>query len=294
MQDTTTFLQVQNGIRAGASNQVDPIPRYLHDWRGLAAWTHVDVLYQGYLVALMVLGTMKAPTNPGSPYNGSKTQNGFSTFGGPDVAASVGEVAARALNHVWYQKWLVHLTHRPEWGGGLVHQVLSGHGSKVQAHANRNVLNSQAVAQAHRQNPFGTWLLSQTFPEGSPTHPSYPTGHGTVGGACITVLKFFYDGTYVIPNPMVPASDGLSLQPYTESDADQITVNTELNKLARNVSFGHGIGAGIHWRTDTDASLLLGEAMALSYLRDKATTYNEKFTVNITKLDGTIATITNE
>jgi hypothetical protein len=155
-------------------------------------------------------------------------------------------------------------------------------------------LNSQAVAQARSQNPFGTWLLSQTFSEGSPTHPSYPTGHGTVGGACITVLKFFYDGTYVIPNPMVPASDGLSLQPYTESDADQITVNTELNKLARNISFGHGVGAGIHWRTDTDTSLLLGEAMALSYLRDKATTYNEKFTVNITKLDGTIATITNE
>jgi len=34
--------------------------------------------------------------------------------------------------------------------------------------------------------------------------------------------------------------------------------------------------------------------MALSRLRDKARTYNEKFTINITKLDGTIATITNE
>ena len=40
--------------------------------------------------------------------------------------------------------------------------------------------------------------------------------------------------------------------------------------------------------------MLLGEAVALSFLRDKAQTYNEKFTVNITKLDGTIATITNE
>ena len=71
-------------------------------------------------------------------------------------------------------------------------------------------------------------------------------------------------------------------------------MNAELNKLARNVSFGHGVGAGIHWRTDTDTSMLLGEAMALSYLRDKAQTYHEKFSVNITKLDGTIVTISNE
>jgi hypothetical protein len=115
-----------------------------------------------------------------------------------------------------------------------------------------------------------------------------------VGGACITVLKFFFDGSYVIPNPQVPSSDGLSLEPYTGSDAGEITVNGELNKLARNISFGHGVGAGIHWRTDSDTSMLLGEAMALSFLQDKAQTYNEKFTVNITRLDGSIATVSSE
>ena len=76
--------------------------------------------------------------------------------------------------------------------------------------------------------------------------------------------------------------------------AGQITVNSELNKLARNISFGHGVHAGIHWRTDTDTSMLLGEAMAISYLQDRAQTYNEKFTVNLTRLDGSTATITNE
>src|SRR6516162_6601347 len=29
----------------------------------------------------------------------------------------------------------------------------------------------------------------------APTHPCYPTGHGTVGGACITAIKFFFDGS---------------------------------------------------------------------------------------------------
>ena len=294
MQDASTFLQVQNGISTGFTNQSDPTARYLHDFRGMAAETHTDVLYQEYFTALMMMSTLNVPLNPGNPYVESKTQNGFGTFGGPDFAATVGEVAARALNKVWFQKWLVHLTHRPEWGGGLVHQVLSGNGSKVQAHPNDNVLNSQAVAEAHKQNRYGTWLLSQAFPEGSPAHPSYPTGHGTVGAACTTILKFFYDGSFVIPNPLVPASDGLSLLPYTGSDAGEITVNGELNKLARNVSFGHGVGAGIHWRSDTDQSMLLGEAIALSFLRDKARAYHEKFTVKLTKLDGSIATIRNE
>jgi len=66
-----------------------------------------------------------------------------------------------------------------------------------------------------------------------------------------------------------------------------------LNKIAHNISFGHGIHAGIHWRSDTDTSIQLGEAVALSFLRDRAHTYNENFSVNLTKLDGTIATISN-
>ena len=290
MTDPTTFLQVQNGISTGLSDQIDPTPRYFHDFRGLAALTHVDGLYQEFLNALLIMYTLGLPSNPGNPYNGSKTQNAFCTWGGPDQQQMVAEVAARALNKVWYQKWLVHLTHRPEWGGGLVHQAITG--SPLQAVPNSNVLNSQAVAQSFSK--YGTYFLSQAFPEGSPAHPSYPTGHGTAAGACITVLKFFFDGNHVMQNPLVPANDGLSLLPYTGPDAGQITVNGELNKLARNVSFGHGVGAGIHWRTDTDNSMLLGEAVAISFLNDRAKTYNEKFTVNITRLDGSIATITNQ
>ena len=292
MQDTASFLLVQNGQPTGQSTQNDPVLRYAHDFRGLATFTRLDGLYQEFINAQLIMGTLAVPANPGSPYNGSKTQNGFCTFGGPDFQACLGEVAARALNKVWYQKWLVHLTHRPEWGGGLVHQAITG--APLQAVPNANVLNSQAVAAAHAANPYGTYLLSQAFPEGSPAHPSYPTGHGTAAGACITILKFFYDGNYVIPNPQVPTDDGLSLVPYTGGDAGQITVNSELNKLARNVTFGHGIGAGIHWRQDSDNSMLLGEAVAISFLRDRAKTYHEKFTVNITRLDGTIATITNQ
>lgn len=292
MTDLNSWQDVQNGIDTGQRNQTDSQPRFQHNGRSLSAFTHVDVLYQAYFTAFLVLNTLGAPLNPGNPYVHSKTQNGFCTFGGPDIASSLGEIAARALDVVWYQKWIVHLRHRPESGGGLVHLIETGQGNTINAQLNSNVLNSQAVQNSFSR--YGSYLLSQAFPEGSPTHPAYPTGHGTVAGACATLLKFFFDGNYLIPNPLAPTSDGLSLVPYTGSDAGQITVNGELNKLAHNVTFGHGIHAGIHWRSDSDSSMVLGEAIAISVLQDRAQCYNEKFTVSFTKLDGTTATITNQ
>jgi hypothetical protein len=292
MTDFATWLAIQNGADPDLQNKVDSQHRYRRNGRDLAAFTHVDVLYQAYFTAFLVLAGLNAPLNPGNPYIGSRTENGFGTFGGPDIAGTLTAVATVALNAVWYQKWFVHLRPRPEAIGGLVHLIKTGQGSKTDVHLSNVILNSTGLQKSF--NKYGTWLLSQAFPEGSPMHPSYPTGHGVVGGACITVLKFFFDGDFVIPNPVVPKRNGLSLDPYTGSDAGQLTVNGELNKLGHNVSFGHGIHAGIHWRSDTDTSLLLGEAVALSFLRDRAKTYNEPFTVRLTKFDGTTATISNQ
>jgi hypothetical protein len=52
--------------------------------------------------------------------------------------------------------------------------------------------------------------------------------------------------------------------------------------------------ADIHWRTDSDYSMLLGEAMAISYLNDLAQPYREKFSITLTKLDGNPVTISNK
>ncbi len=285
------FLTVQNGNVTGLQNQIDPVLRYMRNGRDLAAFTHVDVLYEAYFLALLLLTSMGAPLNPGNPYLASKTQNGFGTFGGPDFASTLAAVATKALDAVWYQKWFVHLRPRPEATGGIVHLVKSGQGANTNLQPSKVILNSAGLQQSF--NKYGTWLLSQAYPEGSPVHPSYPTGHGAVGGACITVLKFFFDGSYLFPNPVAPTADGLALVPYSGSDRGQLTVNGELNKLGHNISFGHGIHAGIHWRSDSDTSLLLGEAVALSFLHDTARTYNEPFTVRLTKFDGTTATISN-
>lgn len=292
MLSPTEFLQVQNGQPTGKSLTQLPNPQYLHDGRGLAAYTHDDVLYQAYFIAYLVLNSISTPLNPGNPYVGSKTQNGFATLGQPDIAATLAAVADEALKAVWYQKWWVHLRHRPESGGAIVHLLKTGQGGSIQGHVSDTVLTSQAVASSFATN--NSYLLSQAFPEGSPTHPAYPTGHGTVAGACITALKFFFDGDFVIPSPIVPSPDGASLTPYVAPVGEPpLTVNGELHKLAHNVSFGHGIHAGIHWRSDTETSIQLGEAVALSYLRDRAHTYNEHFSTSLTKLDGSVTTISN-
>ena len=91
-----------------------------------------------------------------------------------------------------------------------------------------------------------------------------------------------------------PSTDGLSLNAYTGADKNSLDINGELNKLAYNVSLGHGIHAGIHFRSSTYWSILLGEQVALSILQDRARSYNEPFTISIKKFDGTAATITNQ
>jgi hypothetical protein len=180
---------------------------------------------------------------------------------------------------------------RPEEYGALVHANATNTTPMPQAARalHKDVFKSNVLPLIF--SAYGSYLLPQAFPEGSPTHPCYPTGHGTVGGACCTLLKFFFDGNFVIPNPVVPAPDGLSLVPFS---GPPLTVNGELSKLAFNISFGHGIHSGIHFRSSTYWSILLGEQVALSILRDRARSYNEPFTVNITKFDGTTATISNQ
>jgi hypothetical protein len=303
MTDLETWARVQNGWMPTVMNTVDDEKRYLHNGRGLAAFTHIDELYQAYLTAYLVLGTMGIGPNPSNPYSPPpfipapggithyKNQQPFGTFGGPDIVSTLGAVAKIALESVWYQKWIIHLRHRPESGGGIVHLMKNPMLGHTDAHVDQLVIDSKALKQSNQK--YGSYLLSQAFPEGSPAHPAYPTGHGTVAGACITVLKFFFDGNAPIPNPMVPSADGLSLCAYPGSDIGQMTVNGELHKLAHNISFGHGIHGGIHWRSDTDYSILLGEAVALKFLQDQAYTYRENIAIEITKIDGTKMTIQN-
>ncbi len=104
----------------------------------------------------------------------------------------------------------------------------------------------------------------------------------------MTILKAWFDESFVIPNPVVPDETGTTLVPYIGPD---LTVGGELNKIASNVANGRNI-AGVHWRSDSTESLKLGEALAISLLRDQKATYNERFDgFMLTKFDGTTVAI---
>jgi len=296
------YERIQNGQVPNFSLAFDSQFRFLRNGRSLAAYTHVDALHQAYFTAALVLLGIGAPPNPGIPYNGSQTQHGFGTLGGPDALGTVGEMATRALKAVWFHKWVVNLRQRPEEYGALVHaRKTNAHPFPQAAGAlHPDVLNSAVLPIIHQK--FGSFLLPQAFPEGAPAHPCYPTGHGTVGGACITTLKFFFDGSQKI-RPLLlaansdvvqPNSDGTALVPYTGADRDDLTINGELLKLAWNITTGHGIHAGIHFRTSSYWSIILGEQVGISVLQDRAKSYAEPFTINITKVDGTTATFNND
>ena len=282
LRDAASWLAAQNGVPPTEQNRVDPIPRFVRCGRDLAAWVHVDVLFQAYFDASLWLIDNQAPLNPGNPYNNSRTQAGFGTFGPPHFASLLAEVATRALKAVWYEKWFVHRALRPEEFGGLTHFTVS----KIANYPlHSDVLNSNALENTYSRT--GSYLLPQTFPEGCPQHPSYGAGHATVAGACVTILKALFDENHIIENPVVASTDGQSLLPYAGADAANITVGGELNKLAANIGVGRN-HAGVHWRSDYEASLLLGEAVAISVLRDQKGCYNERLVgSSFTRFDGT-------
>jgi hypothetical protein len=298
MTDYAEWLSIQNGSAPASAGSFDPVRRYIRNGRDMAQWVHIDVLFQAYFNAMLMMiagpdpndkdtgGGMKVPLSPANPYIKSRTQQGFGTFGEPAYAAATAEIATSALKAVWYQKWFVHRRLRPEAFGGAVHNQLT---SRRQYPIHGDVLNSNAVKQVFSK--YGTYLLPQAFPEGSPLHPSYGAGHATVAGACVTMLKALFDESFVIPNPVMPGPDGSSLIPYTGPDAGRLTVGGELNKLAANVAIGRNFG-GIHYRSDYAQSLKLGEAVAISALRDRKLTYNESFEgFAFTRFDGTSVTV---
>lgn len=286
MTDFASWLSVQNGVSPAAGNVSDPTLRYMRNGRDIGQWVHIDVLFQGYFQAFLVMAGMGVPFDSGNPYSASATQDGFGTFGGPHIATLLCEVSTRALKAVWNQKWIVHRRLRPEVFAARVDRT-AYHGAGYPVHS--EILTSLSTnSRLGGYMPAGNAFLPMAFPEGSPTHPAYGAGHGTVAGACVTILKAWFNESTVIPNSLVPDSTGQVLVPYV---GDPLTVGGELNKIASNIAIGRNI-AGVHWRSDATESLKLGEAIAIGVLRDQKRSYNEQFAgFSLTKFDGTTVTV---
>jgi len=277
------WLNIQNGGAPTDKNMFDMTPRYIRNLRDVTAFVHKDFSYQAGLNAALMLNGMGAVPDSNNPYLGYTKQSSFGTFGGPDVLDMVGRVSAAALRCVYFQKWLAHRRVRPESYAGNVHNQVTGQGSYPLP---ARLLSSPVLPAIFSK--YGSYLLPMAYPEGCPPHPSFPQGHGTLAGATVTVLKAFYNESFVIPKPMVATADGLSLVPYT---GGSLTIGNELNKLAANIARARD-ASGVHWRSDGMSGLLLGEALAIKILKDLKANYWEPFAgFQLTKFNGRTITI---
>jgi hypothetical protein len=244
---------------------------------------------------------------PEIPYQFSQVEKGFITLGNHDLKSMISEVARRALLTVWYYKWNIHRRLRPEEFAGRIDRQLRDEAGPYPFFETppgtvlANVLpRIQTLNSTNPQDPDNagivpapeaSYFLPQQFPEGCPIHPSYCAGHATTAGACVTLLKAFFNDDLPLANlkradpsgnlstffkAVQPAADGRTLEVYSApSDGAQMTIGSELNKLASNVSLFRN-HAGVHWRSDHTYSLLLGEAVAIYYLLDIVNTYSEE------------------
>ncbi len=316
------WLDAQNGVDKRGMDTFDPTRRFIRNLRDGATYVHFDQVINAYYNAAWILMTeptgnqstlvtgvtgrpqidLEFPKNPGSPYDppgmgmDSRTQAGFATFGPIHLLQVLGEVLGRALRAVWWQKWGVHRRLRPEEYGGRVHnQVLFSQSSGTQGRSYPLHTSIATSLQSGELAPYfgqagekfpGSYLLPQAYPEGAPTHPAYGAGHAAGSGACVTILKAFFDESTPIENPLRASADGLSLVAYTGADAAQMTVGGELNKLAGNVAIFRN-GAGVHWRSDYTESLPFGEAIAIRLLQEMSLGFNEDDAFfQLTRFDG--------
>ena len=293
------------------------VKRYISTMRDLARFVNRDALHQAYFNAALFLDGIGAPLDAGNPYRGNRysREGGFATLGGPDLLTLVSEVSSRALKVVWRQKWLVHRRCRPEVYGGLLQMQRNGYMGETRAYglpeavqactnfdnALDDTLAAVASHNAAQNGGTETLFLPMAFSAGSPSHPAYGAGHATVAGACVTVLKAWFEEDAKLADIFARANAGFPkdppagelklLQPgyrkagtledfcepqeYNEADANEMTVGGELNKIASNVAMGRSMG-GVHWRSDNTRSLRLGEQVAIEILRKRTMEYAER------------------
>ncbi|MEO1316052.1 MAG: vanadium-dependent haloperoxidase, partial [Pseudomonadota bacterium] len=354
MIDKKSWLHVQKGFEPRPATDVSyDGTRFISTPRDLATYVHYDALYEAYLNAALILLGMGTPFDPGfaalsgqggfvsggerSVLNPPLNAGGFALYGGPHILNLVTEVSTRALKAVRYQKFNNHSRLRPETLAGrlacqpeiaedaslakLAHLL-----EEMIAHLSTNVPNGDTyknvegtipsieklnLAQGGEESPF----LPMAFSEGSPMHPAYGAGHATVAGACVTILKAFFDtdAVLVLPEgnkeneavfkrceptdkPVAYVSDykigkGEGHRLLCVEVDKPLTLEGELNKLAANISIGRNM-AGVHYFSDYFDSVRMGEEIAIGILEEQALGYpTDPFVMSLPTFDGPVRRI---
>ncbi|MBX2863765.1 MAG: vanadium-dependent haloperoxidase [Leptolyngbyaceae cyanobacterium MAG.088] len=356
MTDMESYVAAQRGLRpdgegyvpADNSGKSRAARRFISTPRDLATYVHYDALYEAYLNACIILLGMGTPFDPAFDHlsgvgvaagSGQTRRNagGFALYGGPHILNLVTEVATRALKAVRFQKFNSHIRLRPEALAARIELVrrFDSLSETAKQNVSPKLLHAMGkFSEALKANGTlheiynltqksgpkeGTYLLPMAFPEGSPMHPAYGAGHATVAGACVTILKAFFDTNAVLaksgdtvafktlahgdqavlfraPEVVDTYTSDASCEAakLIECESDKfLTLEGELNKLAANISIGRDM-AGVHYFSDYFDSLRMGEEIAIGILEEQALTYStDPFVLSVPTFDGDVVRIGN-
>lgn len=284
------FIAIQNGSIPDKFSKADltqSCMRYIKNGRDLAWGVYTDAAYDLYYYALNVLVGFGFPYSKQFPYRTGaiKNENSGSSMGLSDVYCLIANVCTQVYKVCWYYKWRKYMRLRPEAMAGLVHQSKKNNNNQFnldeslfKKYNDIDLLDLILQQNVKISDESATYLLPLVYPEGSPTHPSYPAAHATIAGACTTILKAFFDEQTPIASKVDPVevdpADNKKLILLKKS-AKQLTIGNELDKLASNIAFGRS-WAGIHYRSDNLAGLELGQEIAIRLLQQHIKTYYEK------------------
>ena len=267
--DYAEWLACQRGAKPRSALAFDATPRFICSARELTEYVHRDFSFQAYMnAALVMLALGKDALSPTNPYRRSRTQFGDITLGSKNALSLLAQAALLGQKGAYFHKWQVHRRLRPECFAGRIETHAAGR-RRYDFHT--DILQCDAVERVRAEH--GTRLLPAAFPEGCPTHPSYPAAHACNAGACATILKAFFDPDYLLPHPVEVTAEGSALEPWRGA---ALTLGNEIDKLAGNIALGRD-AAGVHYRSDSMRGLFVGEQQALGLLRDYSRTYNERF-----------------
>lgn len=306
------WLNMQHGISNTGNLEPNTERTRTVNGRVIGSEVHMDAVFQFYYnAAMQIVQFPELELEDGwgkDVMHAGLKSSAWSDGGVPDLFVSIAEVSIGALRHAWWNKWQGTMQIRPEVYAARLDQMKTGSAAgqelrKISDDAFLRALDEafeptfNAIAEANKllassvtdseQGPvsaselggFRPYFLAMLYGEGSPTHPSYPAGHAVVAGACITVLKAF-SRTHTFKNGQYrrvkwerEAVEATSSQKLASlGTVRSMTVIGELNKLGSNVALARDF-AGVHYRSDSDFGIELGETYALEFLRSQLLEY---------------------
>ena len=221
----------------------------------------------------------------------------FINLGPVDLYNLMTKATKLAMNSTWVWKWS-QLRPRPEEMAYQIHLAKNYNSSDLSGSAINfpsELLNNPILNEIASKNN-GKYLMPLGYSQGSPFHPSYPGGHATIAGAMVTIMKAWFNCDWLIP-AVVPDLTGDNLVMYklkndNSNSIQYLRIEDELDKIVTNCSHSRNM-AGIHYQSDSEVGILIGEQAAISVLQDEVNKYSDNIAFRFRRRSGEVVTIAN-